>query len=73
MEPMSKMDLKYQSLDLEGEAAAMKESEEISEQDWNNEEDGHEGDLAITSQDCCYCLARINAYTTYVRRQQIRH
>ena len=71
------MDLKY--LSLEGEAAVMKEVEEISEHDCNDEEDRRKSSngktvpklVCNTAKDCVYCLGRIIAYTTYVSRRKL--
>ena len=73
------MNLKY--LSLEGEAAVMKETEEISEHDCNNEEDRDRRKSSNgktvpklgcnTAKDCVYCLGRIIAYTTYVSSRKL--
>ena len=68
-EYVTKMDLKYPC--LEGESEAMKDAEEISGQECNDEEERSEEDLASTAQNCCYCLGRIFAYITYVSPQQL--
>ena len=68
-EYVTKMDLQYPCLEEESEA--MKDAEEISEQECNDEEDRSEEELASTDQNCCYCLGRIFAYITYVSPQQL--